>query len=159
VSVVLEERPAELETTGSGNGPARRAIFRWSWRLFRREWRQQLLVLALVLFSVAATTVGVGLAYNAGQPQDSTFGSANSMMTFSGNDRADVTAAQRAFGTVDEIDDQNIAIPGSLATFDLRAEDPNGKYGRPTLRLVEGRYPSGPDEIAPTKSTAATLGW
>ena len=28
---------------GSGGGPARRAIFRWSWRLFRREWRQQVL--------------------------------------------------------------------------------------------------------------------
>ena len=68
MSLALEERPQEVVPTGSGGGPARRAIFRWSWRLFRREWRQQVLVLALIVFSVAATTVGVGLAYNAGNP-------------------------------------------------------------------------------------------
>ena len=28
---------------------ARRAVVRWSWRLFRREWRQQLLVLVLLI--------------------------------------------------------------------------------------------------------------
>ena len=35
---------------GAGNGgvPARRAVIRWAWRMFRREWRQQLLVLALM---------------------------------------------------------------------------------------------------------------
>jgi hypothetical protein len=34
--------------TGNGGIPARRAVFRWGWRLFRREWRQQLLVLGLL---------------------------------------------------------------------------------------------------------------
>ena len=157
MSLALEERPQELEVAGSGGGPARRAIFRWSWRLFRREWRQQVLVLALVVFAVAATTVGVALAYNAGQPLDPTMGSATSLITFSGSDRADVVAAQRAFGTIEEIDHQSIAIPGSLNTLDLRAEDPNGRYGRPMLRLVAGRFPSGAGDIAMTSGAAATF--
>ena len=37
-----------------GRGAARRAVVRWAWRLFRREWRQQLLVLALLTVAVAA---------------------------------------------------------------------------------------------------------
>jgi putative ABC transport system permease protein len=141
---------------GSGGGPARRAIFRWSWRLFRREWRQQMLVLALIAFSVAATTVGVGLAYNAGQALDPAMGSATSLITFSGSDRTDVVAAQRAFGTIEEIDHQSIAIPGSLNTLDLRAEDPNGKYGHPMLRLAAGRFPTGPGDIAMTSGSTCT---
>jgi hypothetical protein len=48
MSTALRQRPAE---TGAGHGgtPARRAVVRWAWRLPRREWRQQLLVLALLL--------------------------------------------------------------------------------------------------------------
>ncbi len=157
MSLALEERPADVEATGSGGGPARRAIFRWSWRLFRREWRQQVLVLALVLFSVAATTVGVALAYNAGHSEDSTFGTANSMMSFSRDVRANVAAAQRAFGTVDEIDHQSVPIPGSLNSLDLRAQDPNGKFGHPMLRLGTGRFPAGAGEVALTAGAAATF--
>jgi putative ABC transport system permease protein len=157
VSLALEERPRELDIGGSGGGPARRAIFRWSWRLFRREWRQQVLVLALMVFAVAATTVGVGLAYNAGLPLDPAMGTATASMTFIGPDRADVEAARQAFGTIAEIDHQSIAIPGSLNAVDLRAEDPNGKYEHPTLRLVTGRFPTGTDDIAMTGDAASTF--
>jgi putative ABC transport system permease protein len=157
VSLALEDRPRELELTGSGGGPARRAIVRWSWRLFRREWRQQTLVLALIVFAVAATTVGVALAYNAGQRLDAAMGTATSEMTFSGSDRADVAAAQRAFGTIEEIDHQSIAIPGSFGTVDLRAQNPNGTYGHPTLRLVAGRFPTGPGDIAMTRDAATAF--
>jgi putative ABC transport system permease protein len=34
---------------------ARRAVIRWAVRLLRREWRQQLLILALITVAVAAT--------------------------------------------------------------------------------------------------------
>ena len=33
-----------LRRPGNGGVAARRAVVRWAWRLFRREWRQQLLV-------------------------------------------------------------------------------------------------------------------
>ena len=37
---------------------ARRAVARWAWRLFRREWRQQVLVLVLLTVAVAAAVFG-----------------------------------------------------------------------------------------------------
>ena len=49
---LADARPAD------GGAPARRAVVRWAWRLFRREWRQQLLILALITVAVAATIVG-----------------------------------------------------------------------------------------------------
>ncbi len=157
MSLALEERPQVSDAGASGGGPARRAIFRWSWRLFRREWRQQVLVVALMVFAVAATTVGVALAYNAGLPLDPAMGNATASMTFAGSDPADVAAVRGAFGAVEEIDHQSIPIPGSRNAVDLRAQDPNGQYGHPTLRLVSGRFPSGPNDIAMTSGAAATF--
>src|ERR1700680_1598530 len=54
-----------LEPVGrkpGGGGPARRAVFRWAWRLFRREWREHMMVLALLTVRVAATTAGAAVA-------------------------------------------------------------------------------------------------
>ena len=58
---------------GAGNGgvPARRAVIRWSWRMFRREWRQQVLVLALLVFAVGATTVVTSLPSRVNPPRQS----------------------------------------------------------------------------------------
>ena len=89
MSVGLLERPITaplLET--SGGVPARRAMVRWAWRLFRREWRQQLLILALVIVAVAATVVGATVAVNTPPPANAGFGSANHMGTFAGTDPA-----------------------------------------------------------------------
>ena len=47
MSTALGDRPAQAGAR-NGGAPARRAVIRWAWRLFRREWRQQLLVLALM---------------------------------------------------------------------------------------------------------------
>ena len=41
------------ERADNGGVAARRAVVRWAWRLFRREWRQQFLVLALLAVAVA----------------------------------------------------------------------------------------------------------
>ena len=93
---------------------------RWSWRLFRCEWRQQVLVLALVMFAVAATTVAVGFAANASQSPDATLGVATAGLMVPGSDHADIAAARR-FAPIEEIDHENIPIPGSVDTVDLRA--------------------------------------
>ncbi|HEY6309711.1 MAG TPA: hypothetical protein VIY52_02740 [Streptosporangiaceae bacterium] len=53
-TATITSRPAQAGT-GNGGVPARRAVIRWAWRLFRREWRQQLLVLGLLTVAVAAT--------------------------------------------------------------------------------------------------------
>ncbi len=159
MSLALEERPRELELGGSGGAPARRAIFRWSWRLFRREWRQQVLVVALVVFAVAATTVGVALAYNAGLPVDSAMGTATGSITFAGPSRADLEAARQAFGTIEEIDHQTIVIPGIARRPSTSARRTRtGRTDVPTLRLVSGRFPTGPADIAMTGDAAAAFG-
>ena len=46
-AATLTERPVRAGTE-HGGVPARRAVIRWSLRLFRREWRQQILILALL---------------------------------------------------------------------------------------------------------------
>ena len=74
MSLVLEQRPAMVAAPDrAGRGPARRAVVRWAWRLFRREWRQQLLVLALLTLAVAATTAGLAVAATATPPAEATF--------------------------------------------------------------------------------------
>ncbi len=86
MSLVLQQRPAD-RGAGSGGNAARRAVVRWAWRLFRREWRQQVLVLALLTVAVAATTAGVGIATNtAGTQDEAKFGTANSLLTLPGAD-------------------------------------------------------------------------
>src|SRR5258708_27595402 len=56
VSIALREPP---DLAGDAGGiVARRAVIRWGWRLFRREWRQQLLVLGLLTVAAAATSRG-----------------------------------------------------------------------------------------------------
>jgi putative ABC transport system permease protein len=161
MTVAVAERPVTTPTA-DGGAPARRAMVRWAWRLFRREWRQQALVLALLVVAIAATTVGLGVASNASQLKaDPTFGTANTIITIPGSDpslSADLATIQRQFGTVDVIAHQNVAVPGSVANIDLRAENPKGRYGQVTLRLDSGRYPSGPGEVAVTSDVAKTFG-
>jgi putative ABC transport system permease protein len=161
MTVAVAERRAPTPT-GDGGAPARRAMVRWAWRLFRREWRQQALVLALLVVAVAATIVGLGVASNASQLKaDPTFGTANTIITLPGADpnlSADLAAIQGQFGTVEVIAHQNLAVPGSVTSIDLRSQNPKGPYGQATLRVDTGRYPAGPGEVAVTTEVAQTFG-
>src|SRR5262245_23240575 len=95
--------------SGPGNGgvAARRAIVRWAGRMFRREWRQQLLVVALLTVAVAAAVGSITLASNAVPAQYHELGSANLRLTFNASDprklQAGVDAAKKSFGTLDII--------------------------------------------------------
>ncbi|MEV4510366.1 FtsX-like permease family protein [Dactylosporangium sp. NPDC049525] len=157
MSVAVEDRPLVLGK-GHGGMPARRAVVRWAWRLFRREWRQQSLVLALLLVAIAATTVGLGAAANTAGGQASTFGTANYLAMLGSSTGAkvdaDIATLRASFGTIDVIRHQKIPVPGSANAVDLRDQDPNGPYGQSMLRLDAGRYPTGPDEIAVTDRVA-----
>jgi hypothetical protein len=52
---------------------------RWAWRLFRREWRQQFLVLALITLAVAATITGAAVATNTPPSANFGFGTAQEL--------------------------------------------------------------------------------
>jgi putative ABC transport system permease protein len=139
---------------------ARRAITRWAWRLLRREWRQQLLVLALLTVSVAATTVGLGLVVNVQPSDEALFGSATTRLDIAGPGQqvsADIAAAKQVLGTVEAIEHENVPVPGSVAPVDLRAQDPHGVYSAPTLHLVSGSYPTGTGQVAVTSAVATTF--
>jgi len=155
------ERPAP-SAKGERGAPARRAMARWAWRLFRREWRRQTLVLALLTVAIAAMTVGLGVASNASNLRaDPTFGTANTIVTLPGSDpglAGDIAAIRHRYGTVEVIAHRSIAIPGSVSTFDLRAESPSGPFGRVTVRLDSGRYPTGPGQVAVTGEVAKDFG-
>jgi len=159
VSTALRDRPAEA---GAGNGgvPARRAVIRWAWRLFHREWRQQILVLALIVVAVAAMVVGAAVATNTPPPANAGFGTADDRATFQGTDpqlASQIAALQQRFGHIDVIENQTVAIPGSVEGYELRAQNPHGPFGQPMLALVSGSYPTGPGQVALTGGVASAL--
>jgi putative ABC transport system permease protein len=96
-----EPRPAR------GLTPSRRVVIRLAWRLFRREWRQQVLILALIIVAITATVIGSAVATNAPPPANAGFGTAQYMATISGPDLhpgAQITYVEHLFGRVDVIE-------------------------------------------------------
>ena len=145
-STGLREPP---DLAGDGGGiVARRAVVRWGWRLFRREWRQQLLVIGLLTVAVAATVWGTSVVTNAQLPDPNwaTYGTAAATATLSGSDphlAADIATIQRRWGPADVIESQDIAT-GTTQSVQLRAEKPDAHFNAPLLSLVSGSYPAGP---------------
>ncbi len=163
MSTALRERPAPAPSAGRGNGggPARRAVTRWAWRLFRREWRQQLLVLALITVAVAATVIGAAVATNTPPKAGAGYGTARDMASFQAPDphlASQIATLKQDYGRVDVIENQTLAIPGSISTYQLRAQNPRGPYGQPMLSLVSGHFPAGPGQVAVTGGVAADFG-
>jgi putative ABC transport system permease protein len=160
MTAITPGRPA-LPGAGGGGVAARRAVTRWAFRLLRREWRQQLLVLALLALTVAAAAFSEAAAYNVASLAGPQFGSANHLLQFAGSDpealKADIAAARKAFGTIQVIGRRFVPIPGSAQTIEYRAEDPHGPYSGPALALTQGRYPTGAGQVAVTTGIAQTL--
>src|SRR6202034_4561647 len=101
--------PLAAARPANGGAPARRAVVRWAWRLFRREWRQQFLILALITVAVAATIVGSAVAMNNPPPKNSGFGTAANSVSFTTYDphTASVIAnLEHRFGRVEVIEDE-----------------------------------------------------
>jgi putative ABC transport system permease protein len=150
-----------LRGGSSGGVAARRAVVRWAWRMFRREWRQQLLVVALLTVAVAAAIGSITIAYNSVPADNSEFGSGNQVLTFDGSDpqtlQAGLDAAERFFGTIDVIGHRSVSVPGSVEKVDYRSQTPGGTYSDDLLALRRGTYPVGPGEVAVTDGVAESL--
>ena len=127
---------------GSGGLAARRAVIRWAGRVFRREWRQQLLVVTLLTLALAAAVGSITLAYNATPADDAAYGSASHRLEFDGSRprglEAELAAAKRHFGTIEAVGHRSVAVPGSVETLDYRAQSPRGAYGSGLLALRRG---------------------
>ncbi len=152
-----------MSSGGNGGIPARRAVSRWAWRLFRRDWRQHLLILSMLTVSVAAavglTCAAFNIAPVSGRAE---FGDANHWFTFKDVDPqtlpAKLDAARAWFGQIDAIGHRRVALPGTVKVIDYRSQQPDGAFGKPLLRLRSGRYPVADDEAAITDSVAHSLG-
>ena len=154
-------RAAARAAASNGGVPARRAVVRWAWRLLRHEWRQQLLILALITVAVAATFVGSAVATNTPPPPGAGFGTATDMATFpslSPHVTAEIAALAHRFGRIDVTVNQSAPIPGSVLTYSLRAQDPHGPFGQPMLSLTSGHYPAGPGQVDLTTGLASEFG-
>jgi len=160
VSTALESLP-DLDADAGSGIVARRAVIRWGWRLFRREWRQQLLVLGLLTVAVAATIWGASVVTNSQIPPGyPTFGTGAAQVTLPGTDphlTADIAAIAGRWGPADLIQKQNITT-GTTQSVPLRAESPHGHYNSPLLSLVSGTYPAGPGQVALTSQVATRYG-
>ena len=145
----------------NGGLPARRAVLRWGWRVYRREWRQQVLVIALLTFTVSGALLGVSVVYNTPGSLDARYGTADMLIRYGAADpqelNSQVASAQTQLGTVDVIGHRSATIPGLTRPVEVRAQDPHGPYGATMLRLVSGRYPAAAGEAAATDEVAALM--
>jgi putative ABC transport system permease protein len=157
MNTAVRERPAAPKAP-NGGVPARRAVIRWALRLLRREWRQQLLILALITVAVAATVVGSAVATTTPSPATADFGTAQDLATLTGppsHVAAQITSLEDRFGTVDVIENQTFPVPGSIQTYSVRAQNPHGPFGPPLLSLISGRFPAGASQVAVTSGVAS----
>src|ERR687895_53652 len=151
-----------LRGPANGGVAARRAVIRWAWRMSRREWRRQLLVIALLTVAVAAAIGSVTIAYNSAAADNAEFGSANHLIRFDGANPeeldAGLAAVRERFGTTDVIGHRTLEVPGSVDPVEFRSQDPRGPYGDARLALQRGSYPEGPGDVAVTDGVATLLG-
>ena len=158
-ATAVTERPAH-RMPQNGGVPARRAVVRWAIRLLRREWRQQLLILALITVAVGATVVASTVATNTPAPTSGVLGTAQDAGSFSGSAasiNAQIKSLEQRWGRVDVIENESAQIPGTLNTFELRAQDPHGPFGGPLLNLVSGAYPTTASQVAVTSGVASSF--
>ena len=150
-----------LRGPSSGGIAARRPLIRWAWRLFRREWRQQILVIALLTVAVAAAVSSVTIAYNSGPLDYAEFGSANALLRVGRRRSAQAGGeSRRRRGTVR--DDRRhrpplAARPGQRRHGGVPGPGP-ARTVRSALALRRGSYPEGPGQVAVTDGVATLLG-
>ena len=159
MSIALRE-PPDLDG-GAGGIVARRAVIRWAVRLVRREWRQQLLIIAMLTVAVAAMIVATSVAANTrGESTQATFGTGNTIITLPGTDphlETDIAAISKRYGPADVIESEDLRTGASVQAA-LRAQAPSGPLGKPTLALVSGSYPAGQGQVALTSQLASLYG-
>ncbi|HEV3211758.1 MAG TPA: FtsX-like permease family protein [Acidimicrobiales bacterium] len=139
-----------------GGLPARRAVLRWSLRLYRREWRQQVLICVLIAAAVAATILAAGLVTGSRVPANAGFGTANQQVQLAGFDPhldAEVASLHRHFGPIAVISSTPLTT-GTVQGALVEAFDPHGPFVGPLVQLADGRYPTSRREVALTSQLA-----
>ncbi len=95
--------------------------------------------------SVGAVVIGAAVATATPPAANSGVGTAQDLATFQAPDpqlASQIASLEHRFGRTDVIENQAMAIPGSVNSFDLRAQNPDGPFGQPMLSLISGHYPT-----------------
>ena len=134
---------------------SRRAVWRWGWRLLRKEWREQTLIIGLVFGMVTLSIAASVLAFNISPPDggiDSIEG-----FTFNGDPAAVAQANELASERTTVMQRGRFRPPGAVNTVDLFAFDLQRPETNTMINLTAGSYPVGPGEIAATDGAAKFL--
>jgi putative ABC transport system permease protein len=136
------------------------ALARWSWRLTRREWRQHLLVTALVAAAVMLVTLGA-LAINNITREDPDYGSATHLVKVATDGRSldsATSATLESFGPVAVTawrTPQTVA--GESGSVELSDMGLKSTLGGTNLTLIEGKMPDAEGQIAITRRLQISL--
>jgi putative ABC transport system permease protein len=156
-----DDRPVREPEDPRRAAMARRTLTRWAVRLALREWKQRILIVALIAVASAATLLGIAVASaTPGTPNAGIFGTASTLIQLPGNTPqlpSVITKIEQAYGTGSVVDDEPITT-GQAGGADLRAQDPSAPYTQVLLALDSGHYPSGPGQVALTSGLARLYG-
>jgi len=127
----------------------------------RREWRQQLLVLALITVATAAASLGVSMAHNSVPSPSDRVGSAThelGLFAEQGLGMADsIEAAEAVFGTIDVSYAAQGHRAGSTDDYTITDRGESTAFGGETFRLRSGKMPEVAGEAVVARGRA-TLG-
>ncbi len=156
-----DDRPVREPEDARRAAMARRSLSRWAVRLALREWKQRILIVALIAVATAATLLGIAVASaTPGTPNAGIFGTAQTLIQLPGTTRdlpGAVTRIENAYGAASVIADEPITT-GQAGGADLRAQDPSAPFTQVLLALDSGHYPSGPRQVAVTSGLAQLYG-
>ncbi len=132
-----------------GMGP-RRFLWRWNARVLRREWRQHVAIFILIATAVAVSIAGVLSAYHLVEPPENTYGTAEVIASTAGDASVPEQALIDQGLTFGVVQTANLAVTGSARRLPIKVQDPDDEVTAPLLDLVDGRWPTAPDEVAVT---------
>ncbi len=155
MSTALLDRPTTVAARTTGHGvAARRAVVRWAWRLFRQR-------MAPATARAGARRRGRGRHHRRFRgrrptiprrraPDSAPPKTRRPSPVRTPTSRPRSPRLQHRFGPVDVIENQSLSVPGSISTYDLRAQNPHGPYGQPDVvarlrELPDLREPGGGD--------------
>ena len=130
----------------------RRFLWRWNLRVLRREWRQYVVILAMMFTAVALSVGGLLVAYNLAPTVQNEFGRGDFAATVNGADQEAqleqrLAEVGRSYGTVETAE---VPVDGAVGEVEVRLLDPQNPITEPMVDLRQGRWPTGPGELAAT---------
>jgi putative ABC transport system permease protein len=155
----VEHSPA-LAGPGNGGFAARRALIRWAGRMFRREWRQQVLVATLLAIvqsrprsaaSRSFTTPALSTTSSSAPPPPCS----RSTVPILASSGAGLALAKESFGTIDVIALRSVAVPAGVETVDFRAQIGTARSESSRSAMAATRL--APDQVAVTDGVAKLL--